>query len=309
MNDIAFSNLLNKIQANDPSLTILDIRHMEQLGRAQFKALMDALKYNTMVTTIDCFCCTYLQDEGVAMIADMLRVNQSIKRVELDNVQMTHLGLIELCKALENNTQVEFLNIRANPMVPFGTKASSAEKISSQVAEAFANLLRHNQSINNLQMDGMALNDTIFKGIGAGLAVNTGLKQLNLGGWANYSQTNSIHGLAALQAALVENKTIIQLRWHLEINQTWPMSDLDTLVLHAQKLDSEVVNLASLLLKVQELEHNISVSVRHNWVRKTASSAYNTVKTLFTCRFEEPVEAELSDDPQAIFEPESSHRK
>jgi Ran GTPase-activating protein (RanGAP) involved in mRNA processing and transport len=63
-----------------------------------------------------------ITDEGLAMLADMLRNNTTLLFLDLSKNKLTDAGMITLSDALQQNTTLTHLNLDGNPSLSFTAK-------------------------------------------------------------------------------------------------------------------------------------------------------------------------------------------
>ena len=63
-----------------------------------------------------------ITNEGLAMLADMLRNNTTLLLLDLSKNKLTDAGMITLSDALQQNTTLTHLNLDGNPLLSFAAK-------------------------------------------------------------------------------------------------------------------------------------------------------------------------------------------
>jgi hypothetical protein len=76
-------------------------------------ALVDALKTNTFLTTIDLFW-NQIGDKGASALADALKVNTSMTKIDIAGNEFGIDGTLALLKALEVNTSVMEIDLESD---------------------------------------------------------------------------------------------------------------------------------------------------------------------------------------------------
>ena len=160
-------------------------------------------------------------------ISEGLRHNDRVKTLILKKKKDLDLwhGIYHLAKGLENNSSLQHLSLEGNPVglnIHENKIASSSLQMEEGVAQTdsiqrrrsttirvmscFSNVLKHNQSIQILNISNALLNDTNGQDIKELVKSNTVLQDLNLAG--NDIRTN---GATAIAAGLKTNKTLTRL--------------------------------------------------------------------------------------------------
>src|SRR3569833_3096957 len=96
-----FSQLLQRIQNNDSTLTALRIRP-RSLTLDQVKAIAEALKVHHIIKSID-FSENPIGDDVAGALADMLKINTTITSVNFAVSRIGEDGMQSLAEALEHN--------------------------------------------------------------------------------------------------------------------------------------------------------------------------------------------------------------
>ena len=116
-----WEQLLQRIRANDPSLTKIDLSD-NAIGAAGAKALAAALKTNTSVTTIN-LSYNYIGAAGAKTLAEALKTNTSVTTIDLGGNGIRNDGTQTLAEALKINTSVTMINLSYNYIGAAGAKA------------------------------------------------------------------------------------------------------------------------------------------------------------------------------------------
>ena len=105
-------NIIPRIINNDPKLTDLTT-DMCYLSVATTTRLIDALKHNTTITSVD-FSDSQLGDSWVAQLSQVLKMNNAVVSLTLWNNKITRVGAMYLAQALEINSTLTSLDLRGN---------------------------------------------------------------------------------------------------------------------------------------------------------------------------------------------------
>lgn len=106
---------LPRLFQNDPTLKELHLANSDCSDVALI-ALTDALKLNTMVTTV-VLDGNSITNEGARLLAEMLFVNRSVTTLSLKSNHIGVLGAEALVAALESNCKLTVCNIEGNDMI------------------------------------------------------------------------------------------------------------------------------------------------------------------------------------------------
>jgi hypothetical protein len=85
------------------------------------KALAEALKVNTSIKYID-LSCNQIGNEGMKKLSEAIKVNSSIKYISLFNNKIGSEGMVSLAEALKVNTSITNIFLYDNQIGPEGLK-------------------------------------------------------------------------------------------------------------------------------------------------------------------------------------------
>eukprot|EP00948_MAST-09A_sp_MAST-9A-sp1_P000350 g350.t1 len=135
-------------------------------------------------------------DQGAEAIADALKVNKTLQRLNLSSTDISYQGAEALADALKENNTLQVLNLDEN-------------SIGDQGAKALADALKENKTLQKLDLHENGIEDQGAKALADALKVNKALKILELN-----LNTIEDQGAKALADALKENKTLQMLDLH-----------------------------------------------------------------------------------------------
>ena len=119
-----------------------------------------------------------LNDVIAGHIATGLARNSSVEKLNLkSNKMLTSTGAAHIFKSLEHNTSLEELELSSNEFYQY---RSTANDDSEALGCAVEGMLKVNQTLRILNLQGYRLNSEIAGHIATGLAKNSSVKQLNL---------------------------------------------------------------------------------------------------------------------------------
>ena len=151
------------------------------------KAIGDALMVNRSLQVLD------LHDNpisaGVVHIAESLKRNCSLLKINLGLCSITEKGAESLAISLKENNSLQTLNLRGNYL---------SDRGGAHIADG----LRHNNRLKRLDISQCGLSGRGMKSIGSALEVNSSLEELDLS--ENHSVTGV--GLMALGESLKRNR-------------------------------------------------------------------------------------------------------
>jgi hypothetical protein len=167
------------------------------------------------------------KEKAFKAISEGLRHNDRVKTLILKKKKDLDLwhGIYHLAEGLQDNSSLQHLSLEGNPVglnINEDKIASSSLQMEEGIAQTdsiqrrrsttirvmscFSNVLKHNQSIQILNISNALLNDTNGQDIKELVKSNTVLQDLNLAG--NDIRTN---GATAIAAGLKTNKTLTRL--------------------------------------------------------------------------------------------------
>ncbi|MDF2965858.1 MAG: hypothetical protein K0Q51_1246 [Rickettsiaceae bacterium] len=108
-----FDSLINRIKANDPAISSLDIRG--NLNPEQFGSLFKALKKNNIVENLilrgEGFKCDLSNEYIHFGLSNLLHINKNLKALTLYNTNVNDTGIEAISSALESNNTLNNLKI------------------------------------------------------------------------------------------------------------------------------------------------------------------------------------------------------
>ncbi|CAK8681529.1 tropomodulin-1-like [Clavelina lepadiformis] len=122
---------LKRIKENDPSLTEINLNNIKNIPIHTLKDYCESLKINTCVTSWS-LASTRTNDPVGFAIADMLKINRTLKVLNVESNFITGEGIVAIVEALESNDVLEELRID-NQRQQFGNK------VENELAEILAN--------------------------------------------------------------------------------------------------------------------------------------------------------------------------
>jgi Ran GTPase-activating protein (RanGAP) involved in mRNA processing and transport len=179
--------LYKYLQITNTLVTIdFSYSHIEQ---SDFKEFVNGLLCNRSVQNV-CLFFTSIFDEGAYLISNVLRVNCTIKRLDLSQSCIGTAGAKSIAEALKWNSSLECLNLFGSNMI-------------KEVYLAFAKALRRNKTLKNLSISGIDIDDECALLFADSLTHNFSLQHLNL-------ENSSIadYGALAFLDCLNVNKSI-----------------------------------------------------------------------------------------------------
>ena len=160
-----FEKVLQRIRANDPTLTTIDWRN-NNIGAAVAQALAKALKVNTTVEKID-LGENNIEDAGAQALADALKVNTSLWEISLDFNNIEDAGVQALAEMLKVNTALIIINLSGNEIGDAG-------------AQALAEALEVNTTVANMDLSENNIEDAGAQALAEALKVNTTVANMDL---------------------------------------------------------------------------------------------------------------------------------
>ena len=156
--------------------------------------LADMLKVNTTLKKLNIRFCS-ITVTGISKITEALEVNTTLKTLDLSSAHFGNNGAIKLAKMLKNNKSIETLIICDNSIGDSGM---------IEIAEA----LKSNNKLKELNINDNRFADNAANKIVEVISINKTLKKL-------YMAYNCITVMAAdtIVKALQNNKTLIELRF------------------------------------------------------------------------------------------------
>jgi Ran GTPase-activating protein (RanGAP) involved in mRNA processing and transport len=179
------------VALSENSATEIDLSD-RKLGREGAEAIAEALKVNKVVEKLNLKRCA-IGDEGAIAIAEALKVNNTLKEIILIQNNFNAKGVVALAAALEINKSIMTMNLMGNYIYDEGAKA-------------IAKALRVNKHLEALNLGAGDIQDEGAKAIAKALEVNKHLKELDLRN--NVLQEN---GGTAIADSLLLNETLLRL--------------------------------------------------------------------------------------------------
>ncbi len=188
--------LANAIQVNSSitnlfvwECSIASSLEFDSKGKDGIYALADALKVNNTIKIID-LSWNNLGDEGACYLANSLIANNSLRGLVIESNGIDNLGAAAIASALLVNASLEALYLGNNNIGPIG-------------AGAIADSLKTNTALKSLYLGNTHIGANGAKKIGEALKINTTLVLLNLGD--NRVETE---GVIALAEGMRKNTTL-----------------------------------------------------------------------------------------------------
>uniref|UniRef100_A0A8C5M3P8 Tropomodulin 1 n=1 Tax=Leptobrachium leishanense TaxID=445787 RepID=A0A8C5M3P8_9ANUR len=126
---------LERVQNNDPDLEEVNLNNIRNIPIVTLKAYAEAMKKNTHVKKLS-IVGTRSNDPVAFALADMLKVNGTLKSLNVESNFITGMGILGIIEALQYNTSLVELKID-NQSQPLGNK----------VEMEIANMLEKNSSL------------------------------------------------------------------------------------------------------------------------------------------------------------------
>uniref|UniRef100_A0A8C5X0W0 Tropomodulin 2 n=1 Tax=Malurus cyaneus samueli TaxID=2593467 RepID=A0A8C5X0W0_9PASS len=101
---------LQRIKANDPSLTEINLNNIKNIPIPTLKEFAKALETNTHVKTFS-LAATRSNDPVAIAFADMLKVNKTLKSLNVESNFITGTGILALIDALKKNESLTEIKI------------------------------------------------------------------------------------------------------------------------------------------------------------------------------------------------------
>ncbi|XP_062357267.1 tropomodulin-2 isoform X2 [Cinclus cinclus] len=101
---------LQRIKANDPSLTEINLNNIKNIPIPTLKEFAKALETNTHVKTFS-LAATRSNDPVAIAFADMLKVNKTLKSLNVESNFITGTGILALIEALRKNESLTEIKI------------------------------------------------------------------------------------------------------------------------------------------------------------------------------------------------------
>ncbi|KAJ7409485.1 Tropomodulin-2 [Willisornis vidua] len=101
---------LQRIKANDPSLTEINLNNIKNIPIPTLKEFAKALESNTHVKTFS-LAATRSNDPVAIAFADMLKVNKTLKSLNVESNFITGTGILALIEALKKNESLTEIKI------------------------------------------------------------------------------------------------------------------------------------------------------------------------------------------------------
>ena len=178
-----------RLQQNDPTMTELHLAY-KKIGNKETKAIAQALKMNTMLQRLDLYN-NQISDDGAKALAEALKMNTVLQRLGLGRNQISDDGAKALAEALKMNTVLQWLYLAGN-------------QISDDGAKAIAEALKMNTVLQWLYLNDNQISDDGAKALAEALKMNTVLQLLYL-----YNNQISDDGAKALAEALKMNTVLL----------------------------------------------------------------------------------------------------
>jgi Ran GTPase-activating protein (RanGAP) involved in mRNA processing and transport len=159
------------------------------------QSLAEVLSINTTLTSVECYGNYFLPTEVDSVVA-ALRRNTSLRNIDLGDTQFHLRGIQALAEALTVNTTLTSIDLGNN-------------NILAQGAQAIAAALQVNASLISLNLSVNRIGDLGAQAFADALLVNTSLKTLNF-------ESNDISkvGIQAIMEALKKNTSLTSLNVH-----------------------------------------------------------------------------------------------
>lgn len=199
------SDLIDRLKANDPSLTTLNLRD-SLLTHAEVIAIAEGLRVNRTLTTLSLSHCYSLGDTGAAAIADALAGNATLTTLNLYWINFGAAGATAIANAMKANHTLTTLNIGWNHL--------GQNQLNSAGAAAIAAALKVNRTLQklNVQCTGISAADGAV--IADAMKVNNTLTTLD----REYNDFGAAEE-AAIASALARNRV-----WSRERHGAFPQS-------------------------------------------------------------------------------------
>ncbi|XP_042192500.1 tropomodulin-1 isoform X2 [Callorhinchus milii] len=126
---------LKQVMENDPELEEINLNNIKNIPVSTLKAYADALKDNTYVTKFS-LVATRSNDPVAVSFAEMLKVNKTLKSLNMESNFITGNGIMALVKALQYNTSLMELKID-----------NQCQQLGNKVEMEIANMLEQNTTL------------------------------------------------------------------------------------------------------------------------------------------------------------------
>lgn len=110
-NEIDFHDIIEKVEANDPTLTHLNLNNVKNLNDSQWKRLLLALKdVNTQLKSLKAANCN-LKDFQANMIAEALVKNKTLVNLTLDSNLFSYKSILKIIKSVSENKTIQEIRL------------------------------------------------------------------------------------------------------------------------------------------------------------------------------------------------------
>lgn len=134
-----FSEILKRLEDNDPTLTTLDFLQLQHIyiGHEEALALAEVLEKNSTLKTLD-LAGRRISDAEAIAIAKALITNRSLTELNLQENKITDEGAIAIAQALEKNTSLKELKLSINNIAdPGATAVAQALETNTSLTRLF----------------------------------------------------------------------------------------------------------------------------------------------------------------------------
>ena len=188
--------IVSVLDSNSPSLKSLSFIDSCLINSQTLCRIIGAIRCNTSLKEL-CVTFLFLDDDTAVALADMLSHNNTLEILNLENCSINPRAIYCIANSLKDNTSLEELSLK-----------NSVLKNGDEAAEAFADMLCCNQTLECLDVTCTGITGRGVCCLADALLVNNGLKILGI-----QANTTEKAGIKALANMLRCNKTLQVLRW------------------------------------------------------------------------------------------------
>jgi len=157
---------------------------------------MGNLPPDSCITSLE-LCRNRINDKIATSIAEMLKSNKTLKKLELESNSIGALGCAQLAKAVAGNDTLQYLGLMCNPL----SSNSDTRKRDNCGIDAISDMLQHNKSLRTLNLRSTQTDSLGGTSLVQGLLTNDTLLILEMD-----TTDLKFQGLSDLGAKLTENK-------------------------------------------------------------------------------------------------------
>lgn len=179
---ISAADIIKKIEANDPSLGVVDISNnaIFQMKSDEYSAMLgSALKGNTYVRELNLVNCS-IGDRGAEFLGDALSCNRTLVSLNLEKNSLNQDGASAIARGLIRNTTLESINLMNQTCSRWGDKCLDDFldmfnynmtllkinwRLESRKSFALNKMITRNNEIDRRKKNGIAYDDLLPVGL------------------------------------------------------------------------------------------------------------------------------------------------